>query len=702
MNELKSLNAIFDGKLFRIPDYQRGYAWQQKQLTDFWNDLLNLPNDGRAHYTGVLTLKRISGLQEAQAILGGDSWLVKRDNMPCYVVDGQQRLTTAVILISQLLQFITALPENAGEKDGEIVLDNDSAAKIKAKYICEVKPGNQITTYFFGYENSKNNPSADYLKYKIFGAPSGGSVAENYYTRNLQYAKDFFLTNMKALYENARAGGLAALNELYVKLTQRFMFVIHEINEEYDECVAFETMNNRGKQLTNLELLKNRLIYLTTLFQTEASGYDEHDQKALREAINDAWSEIYLQLGKNKALLSDDEFLRAHWIFYYKYSRKRGSDYISYLLEKFSPQSIYEQTSVLPDEKAAETVAEFNPEEDEDEKADIDPKENTGKEPRLAPQDIRSYVDSLKNAIPYWYLTYYPNDGASLNNDEKIWLDRLNRIGIGYFRPLVTVIYIKAGLFPLEKKLQALKAVERFIFILFRIGRYRSNYKSSFYYRMAKELYHSEKGIDELTGALNLDIDNNIDFCIKNFIADIQQKFKEGNGFYDWNSKYYFFYEYEYYLQKCTGVTKITNWESFVKPEDKISIEHILPQTPTEYYWRNAFRQYNEQEIKWLSSALGNLLPLAQSVNASLQNKSFDEKKNPRQEERRGYADGSHSEIQVARYEEWTGRAIYERSQELLRFLSTRWNCKLSEEQIKELAFVSFVEDERQVPSVLS
>jgi len=59
MNELKSLNAIFDGKLFRIPDYQRGYAWQQKQLTDFWNALLNLPNDGRAHYTKEWTGRAI-------------------------------------------------------------------------------------------------------------------------------------------------------------------------------------------------------------------------------------------------------------------------------------------------------------------------------------------------------------------------------------------------------------------------------------------------------------------------------------------------------------------------------------------------------------------------------------------------------------------------------------------------------------------
>ncbi|MBS3948990.1 MAG: hypothetical protein KGZ57_11975 [Dethiobacter sp.] len=34
---------------------------------------------------------------------------------------------------------------------------------------------------------------------------------------------------------------------------------LHEIEDDYDVFVAFETMNNRGKKLTNLELLKNRL-----------------------------------------------------------------------------------------------------------------------------------------------------------------------------------------------------------------------------------------------------------------------------------------------------------------------------------------------------------------------------------------------------------------------------------------------------------
>lgn len=55
MEKLKSLDEIFEKRLFRIPDYQRGYAWETKQLTDFWEDLLNMHN-GSQHYTGLITI----------------------------------------------------------------------------------------------------------------------------------------------------------------------------------------------------------------------------------------------------------------------------------------------------------------------------------------------------------------------------------------------------------------------------------------------------------------------------------------------------------------------------------------------------------------------------------------------------------------------------------------------------------------------
>lgn len=43
-NELQPFSQLFQNRLFRIPDYQHGYAWLQ-QLVDFWDDLVNLQSD---------------------------------------------------------------------------------------------------------------------------------------------------------------------------------------------------------------------------------------------------------------------------------------------------------------------------------------------------------------------------------------------------------------------------------------------------------------------------------------------------------------------------------------------------------------------------------------------------------------------------------------------------------------------------------
>ncbi len=34
-----NLLELFNGKFFRIPDYQRGYAWEEKQLQELWDDI---------------------------------------------------------------------------------------------------------------------------------------------------------------------------------------------------------------------------------------------------------------------------------------------------------------------------------------------------------------------------------------------------------------------------------------------------------------------------------------------------------------------------------------------------------------------------------------------------------------------------------------------------------------------------------------
>ena len=56
---LLTVSKIFSERIFRIPDYQRGYAWLEKQLKDYWNDMDQL-DKGKNHYVGVLTLEPVS------------------------------------------------------------------------------------------------------------------------------------------------------------------------------------------------------------------------------------------------------------------------------------------------------------------------------------------------------------------------------------------------------------------------------------------------------------------------------------------------------------------------------------------------------------------------------------------------------------------------------------------------------------------
>ena len=85
---------------------------------------------------------------------------------------------------------------------------------------------------------------------------------------------------------------------------------------------------------------------MTTLYDGNDLKLDE--RVSLRETINDAWKEVYFQLGRNKQNpLNDDDFLVAHWIMYFQYTREKGDDYIRFLLEqKFTPQNIFTKTEV--------------------------------------------------------------------------------------------------------------------------------------------------------------------------------------------------------------------------------------------------------------------------------------------------------------------------------------------------------------------
>lgn len=687
MSELESFSDLFQNKLFRIPDYQRGYAWKKNQLVDFWDDVMHL-QEGRYHYTGLLSLKAVPKAETNK--WNNDQWLINNRGYKAYhVVDGQQRLTTFSILMNEILAFVKGLEENDGKTEDEIVISYETLTSIRSKYISQKRPPqNMVTTYLFGYE--MDNPSADYLIHKVFGEPHSGSMKETYYTQNLKFAKTFFSDCFENLFKSE---GLDGIEKLYHKLAFQLMFNIHEIEEDYDVFVAFETMNNRGKKLSNLELLKNRLIYLTTLYDDDQ--LDSTDKDELRKKINNSWKEVYYQLGRNQnSPLADDEFLRAHWTIYFQYTRNTGNDYINFLLNKFSALNIFEKHIVLLEEETIEPINDDPLKDDDGEEiVEEDFSVNVSK---LAPHEIRGYVNSLKDISEYWYMSYFPEHG-DINTEEKIWLHRLNRIGIGYFRPLIAISLLPEQNITVDERVMLFKAIERFIFVCFRMGTFQSSYKSSFYYREGRDLYQGDITVHDIIKSLNESVEEDLNTALKNFSTKMDTRFSKHEGFYSWRDLKYLLYEYEYEKAMHSGIKKV-GWEPFTTIEkDRVSIEHILPQTPTKWYWRNQFRQFTGDEIKTLSGSLGNLLPLSQSVNSSLQNDSFPDKKSVNTSGRRGYRDGSHSEIEVSDQEEWNATTILNRGLKLLNFIENRWDFSFEGEQEKlDLLHIGFVKEERE------
>lgn len=661
MNDLLSLQKIFNEAIFRIPDYQRGYSWSNQQLEEFWSDLIVLQS--QEHYTGMISLKKIKNadIKKNTQKWTEEKWLVEKGYSVFEIVDGQQRMTTLIILINEIINYCKQ--NNFNE------LNSTLLSEIEEKYLFKSKPNNIIKTYKFGYE--EDNPSYEYFRQVILNESDNGSIEETFYTLNLKNAKEFFQSKILNL---VRIFGFEKLEEIYKKTTLQLKFNMYYIDDDFNVFVAFETMNNRGKRLSYLELLKNRLIYLSTLFEN-----DEDEKNEVREEINDTWREIYGYLGKNKNYpLSDDEFLQNHWIIYFGYQTRKiqGNQtipYYTFLLNKyFIQQNINPSNMYIPDFSNLivneESEEELEKEIVENNISEIIPVND--KQTKLSLLEIKKYVNSLKCLIQYWYEMYFPSDRYSA--EIRKYLFRLNKLGHVNSKPLITVLLSKNNISD-EEKVNCLKNIERFNFLHYRFNGYFSTYNKSVFYNLARDLYNDEINVKDV-----MDVVCKIDYLSDNIVIEssgILEKFRKLfkiDGFYSWITLKYLLYVYDVSKTKTISEQRLDPTDYFKQdPKDSYSIEHIYPQKAIDDYWTERFKMYDEKEKKALLGSLGNMLPLSKRINSKLQNYSFDVKK-----ER--YANGSRSEQLVADKNEWTPELILDRGLEILNFIEKEWNIKFT------------------------
>ena len=87
-NGQKIIRGLFDGsKIFNIPEYQRAYAWEEKQLGDFVDDIENQRLD-KDYFFGTILFQE-KGISDDFEVID--------------IVDGQQRITTLIIFMKILI-----------------------------------------------------------------------------------------------------------------------------------------------------------------------------------------------------------------------------------------------------------------------------------------------------------------------------------------------------------------------------------------------------------------------------------------------------------------------------------------------------------------------------------------------------------------------------------------------------------------------
>lgn len=638
MAKLFSISEIFDRRILRIPDFQRGFSWGKRQIEDFWDDLVKVAPH-KIHYTGLLTIEKVQIVAKNNGKWNDTLFLVdngeSENYFPFYIVDGQQRITTAIILISSILERFEEEETISGQNKKDILKHFIKIENQKGK------------TFLFGYE--KDDPSYEFLKARIFKENAANTLnePETLYTKNLEKAKELFDSKVKDISK-------PKLENIFKKLTQNIKFNLYEVDEDLDVYVMFETMNNRGKPLSKLELLKNRLIYLSTILVNP-----EEERSQLREQINNSWKTIYLYLGKNKDQpLNDDDFLKNHTYIYFRNSffAEKGDNYSKYLLDDyFTRKRIIDRVI------------------------------------RLA--DIEDYVISIQKSVQKWFEIKFPfHSSSTLDNRIKEYVDKINRLDYPPFLPNIMAVLLSSPSTEDLKKL--LKAMDRYVFLVFKIYQSRKHMGRNYFYGQAHDVYNKKTDIYELRTMINqrtqVDTKQYDLKLFSKYLYEILSNVKDKKGWYAWNGLNYFLYEYELFLQG--GEERKIEYEDIKRD----SIEHIYPQNPKEDCWLKPFENYSNNQRMKLKNSLGNLLLLSVKKNSQLQNKCFDYKKRhkkPRSEDEfKGYFNGSHSEIAVNAYSQWTSKEILERGLKMLDFLETRWEVNLGNfEQKKKLLFLDFL-----------
>ncbi|GAA9574515.1 DUF262 and DUF1524 domain-containing protein [Helicobacter pylori] len=218
-----------------IPIYQRLYSWEKEQCKELWDDIIKIGGNDKMdrYFIGSILYVLDRTTHSSNTLL---------------IIDGQQRLTTITLLLIALRDYLS---DEVKRKDIEnhYLINSDEKGDKKFRLIFSESDKD---TLLYLIDKDRRKPSEPSLK-----------IVENF------KLFEEWVSNTDKLEMIFK--GLEKLTMVYIALTK----------EKDDPQLIFESMNSKGMELTQTDLIKNYIIMETETEKQE--GFYNKYWRAMEE-----------------------------------------------------------------------------------------------------------------------------------------------------------------------------------------------------------------------------------------------------------------------------------------------------------------------------------------------------------------------------------------------------------------------------------
>ena len=262
---LRGIATELKERLLAVPVYQRSYAWTADEIGEYWVDVSGAFSDNVTDYfLGTIVLTKSSSSSSRATI-----------------IDGQQRLATTSILLAAI--------RDEFQRRG----DAARAEIVQHKYLST----SDLATAREVARLTLNSEDAHFFEQRVINGQTSAQPTRPSHEL-VQQALVYFGGVMHKVADDAGPTWWRRLTEWADFLEHRVNAVVLEVPTDVDAYLIFETLNDRGADLTIADLLKNYL------FGHAGSKLD---------AVRDGWMMVLgaLEIFAENALFTT--FLRHYW-----------------------------------------------------------------------------------------------------------------------------------------------------------------------------------------------------------------------------------------------------------------------------------------------------------------------------------------------------------------------------------------------------